>query len=459
MKLSVPHTYVLLGGLIVLAALCTWVVPGGRYDRVQQQGRELIDPASFRSVPAEPAGVSDLFLAFPRGLGEVADIVFYILIIGGAFGVLNATGAIAAGIRHFVKRLRGRGALVVPILTCVFSIGGGTIGIAEETLVFLPALLLLARSMGYDSLVAGAMALVGANAGFAAAFTNPFTVGVAQGIVGLPLFSGLAFRLVLWTVITAVTVAWVARYAARVRRQPAASLVYDIDRRRPMANAADDAGTFERRHLLVLMASAVALATLSIGAGAWHWGLQELSALFVALAIVAGPVGGLSFNETASSFTRGAADLTYAALVVGLARGVLVILRDANTMDTITHAMASAVAQWPGSMSVMAIYLMQNALSFIVASGSGQAAISMPILAPLGDVLGITRQTIVLAYQLGDGFSNIVTPTQGYFMAGLAILGIPWSVWVRWLMPLFGLWLAIGMVALLVAHAIRWGPF
>jgi uncharacterized ion transporter superfamily protein YfcC len=459
MKLQVPHTYVLLGGLILLAALCTWVVPAGRYDRVLQQGRELIDPASYRPVPADPAGVGDVFLAFPRGLREVADIVFYILIIGGSFGVLNATGTIAAGIGRLVKRLRGQGAVIVPVLTIVFSIGGGTIGIAEETLIFLPALLLLARSMGYDSLVAGAIALVGANAGFAAAFTNPFTVGVAQGIVGLPLFSGLGFRLVLWALVTAVTAAWVARYAARVRRHPAASLMYDIDRRRPSASPADDTAPFERRHLWVLVASAAALALLSVGAGAWHWGLQELSALFFALAIVAGPVGGLSLNETASSFTKGAADLTYAGLVVGLARGVLVILRDANTMDTITYAMASAVAQWPASMSVIAIYLMQNALSFIVASGSGQAAISMPILAPLGDVLGITRQTIVLAYQLGDGFSNIVTPTQGYFMAGLAILGIPWSVWVRWLMPLFGLWLAIGVVALLLAHRIQWGPF
>jgi uncharacterized ion transporter superfamily protein YfcC len=313
--------------------------------------------------------------------------------------------------------------------------------------------------MGYDSLVAGAIALVGANAGFASAFTNPFTVGVAQGIVGLPLFSGIGFRMALWAVITVVTVAWVSRYAARVRSRPTSSPVYEIDQRRPRTEIDSDTERFHRRHLWVLVASVVAMGILAAGAGGWRWGHLELSALFFALAIVAGPIGGLSLDDTASSFIKGAADMTYAALVVGLARSILVVLRDANTMDTITYAMASAVQEWPASLNVMGIYLMQNALNFIVPSGSGQAAVSMPIVAPLGDVLGVTRQTNVLAYQLGNGFSNIITPTQGYFMAALGILGIPWSTWVRWLMPLFLIWVVIGGVALLIAHAIQWGPF
>jgi len=205
--------------------------------------------------------------------------------------------------------------------------------------------------------------------------------------------------------------------------------------------------------------SGLALVALAVGSARWHWSLPELSALFLALAAIAGPVGGLSLDETAASFVKGAADLTYAALVVGLARGVLVILRDANTLDTITRAMATAVQQWPPSLSVLGIYVMQTALNFIVPSGAGQAAISMPIVAPLGDVLGITRQTNVLAYQFGNGFTNIVTPTQGYFMAALGILGIPWSTWVRWLLPLLGIWLVISAIALLVAQAMNWGPF
>jgi uncharacterized ion transporter superfamily protein YfcC len=191
----------------------------------------------------------------------------------------------------------------------------------------------------------------------------------------------------------------------------------------------------------------------------WHWGILQLSGLFFALSVVAGPLGGLSLDQTARSFIRGAADMTYAGLVVGLARGTLVILREASVIDTITHAMAAFVGRWSASVSVVGIYLMQNVLHLIVPSGSGQAAVSMPILAPLGDILGITRQTNVLAYQLGNGLTNVFIPTQGYFMAALGILQIPWSTWVRWLLPLLLIWLAIGSGAVLIAQAIHLGPF
>ncbi len=459
MKARIPHTYVLLFGLMVIAAVSTWIIPAGSYDRVVREGRELIDPRSFHPVAAKPAGIPELLLAFPRALAEVADIVFYILIIGGAFGVLNRTGAVRAGINSLVRRLGGKRSVLVISLTLVFAIGGGSIGIAEETLVFLPALLMLARSLGYDSLLAGGIALVGANAGFASAFMNPFTVGVAQGIVGLPLFSGLALRLGLWALMTAITIAWLARYAARVQADPSTSLMYELDQQRePLADSASE-GRFARRHTAVLVAALLALVLLAVGALSWNWGIRELSALFFGLAVVAGPVGGVSADETARSFVRGAADLAYAGLVVGLARSTLVILRDAQVMDTITRAMALTIRHLPSSLSVVGIYIIQNLLHFIVPSGSGQAAVSMPVLAPLGDLLGITRQTNVLAYQLGNGLTNVFIPTQGYFMAALGILGIPWSKWVRWLAPLLFIWLAIGCAAVLVAHFIRWGPF
>jgi uncharacterized ion transporter superfamily protein YfcC len=372
---------------------------------------------------------------------------------------LNRTGAIQAGINQLVRRVGRKEALIVPLLVLVFAIGGGSIGIAEETLVFLPALLLLARSLGYDSLVAGGIALVGANAGFASAFMNPFTVGVAQGIVGLPLFSGIAFRAVVWTIITTVTIIFMTRYAARVKAKPSISLMYELDKLQESNDSQAIKERFTKKHVAVLLLSVLALGALAIGAIRWQWGILQLSGLFFGLSILAGPIGGLSFEETAKSFIDGAADITYAALVVGLARGTLVILRDAYVIDTITQAMVNAVQQLPSSISVMGIYAMQNVLNFIVPSGSGQAAVSMPILAPLGDLLNITRQTNVLAYQLGNGFTNIFTPTQGYFMAALGILKIPWSIWVRWLLPLLLIWLVIGSGAVLVAHAIHWGPF
>jgi uncharacterized ion transporter superfamily protein YfcC len=459
MKLRVPHTYVLLIGLIALAAASTWIIPAGSYDRVVTRGREVVDPLSYHPVAARPAGPGALVLAFPRGLLEIAPIVFYIFIIGGAFGVLNRTGMIQSGVGALVRRLSGRKALIVPLLTIVFAVGGGTIGIAEETLVFLPAMLLLARSLGYDSLTAGGIALVGANAGFAAAFMNPFTVGVAQGIVGLPLFSGMSFRLGLWALMTAVTVVFLARYARRVAAKPSISRMYEFDRTRAPIPGADEAGAFTARHTLVLALVAAALAVLVVGAIRWHWGILELAGLFFGLAVASGPLGGLSLDDTAKAFIQGASDITYAALIVGLARGTLVVLRDANVIDTITHALAQTLRGLPSTLSAVGIYLAQNLLHFIVPSGSGQAAVSMPVLAPLGDLVGVTRQTNVLAYQLGNGLTNVFIPTQGYFMAALGILRIPWTTWVRWLLPLLAIWFLVGCGAVVLANVIHLGPF
>ncbi|MGD8357288.1 MAG: AbgT family transporter [Lysobacterales bacterium] len=458
-KIPVPHTYVLLLGIMLMAALATWLIPSGEFDRVAEGGRQIIRPDSYRAVAPNPAGLFDLATAFPKAMIEVAGIIFYIFIIGGAFGVLNETGAIRAGIHRMVRQLGNREWLIVPGLTLVFSIGGGTIGIAEETLVFLPTLYLLARSLGYDSLVAGGVALAGASAGFSSAFLNPFTVGVAQGIVGLPLFSGIEFRFIVWLVFTGVTVAYLSRYAAKVRAEPSKSLMYAIDREREPIEQSGTEDELTKRHLAVLLLCLGAMGALVVGAIWLHWGILELTALFFVLAVVAGPVGGLSGNATAQSFIAGAADMTYAGLVVGLARGSLVILQDANVMDTITKTMADGISTWPASVSALGIYFMQSLLNLIIPSGSGQAAVSLPILAPVGELIGITRQTSVLAYQLGDGLTNIFTPTQGYLMAALAILKIPWTVWARWLLPLLAIWFLLGAVAVLVARVVHFGPF
>ena len=390
--------------------------------------------------------------AWPRGLEATASIVFYLFLVGGAFGVVQATGALEAGIEALVRAPGARGERVIPLLVALFSLGGGTIGIAEEVLAFLPALVLLVRRLGYDDLLAGVIGLAGAGAGFAGAFLNPFTVGVGQAIAGLPLFSGMGYRLIVWSVLTAATMAWIARAARRLRLpgEPAAPGA--------AAAAAPDASAaaLSWRHAAVLLTLLATVALLVAGALAWGWGLLELSALFVATAVVAGLAGGLGANRTAESFVAGAAGFAGAALVVGLARGVLVVLDGARVTDTILHALVETVRELPASLTVTGVYAVQVLLSYVVPSGSGQAALSLPILVPLGDVVGVTRQTSVLAYQLGDGFSNVFTPTQGYFMAGLAMIGVSWPRWVRFLWPLQAIWLALGLALLLVAHAIGW---
>jgi uncharacterized ion transporter superfamily protein YfcC len=447
-KLKVPHTFVLLFALVVLAAMATYFLPAGEYLRTEVGGRKLVDPESYRPIPAHPAGLGDVFLAWPRGLAATASIVFYIFIIGGAFGVLQATGALDALIAGVVAAARGRGEVILPALMFLFALGGGTIGMAEETLPFLPGLVLLARRLGYDEVVGGAIARVGAGAGFSGAFMNPFTVGVGQAIAGLPLFSGMTYRLIVWFVLTTVTIVYVSWYARRHR-----IAVAPAD---PSAPAAVRLGGRQAGVLLILLAAFVLLA---VGCLRWEWGLLELSGLFIAVGLLGGLVGGLGADGTAEEFLKGAAGFAGAALVVGLARGVLVIFDAARVTDGILHAMAEAVRGLPAGATVAGIYVVQIVLSYIVPSGSGQAALSLPILTPLADLTGVTRQTSVLAYQFGDGFSNIFTPTQGYFMAGLALIGVPWTRWAKFLWPLQVIWLLLGLAFLLIAQAMRWGPF
>jgi uncharacterized ion transporter superfamily protein YfcC len=447
-RLRVPHTFVLLFLLILTAAAATWWIPAGEYARVERDGRTLVDPGSYHGVEANPAGLKEVVLAYPRGLAATASIVFYIFLIGGAFGVITATGAVDAAIGYAVRAARGRGPLVIALLILLFAIGGGTIGMAEETLPFLPALVILAKQLGYDETTGAAIALVGAGAGFSGAFLNPFTVGVGQGIAGLPLFSGMGYRIVVWTVVTGIAMVYVLRYAARVRRAVPA-----------VESGPETVHTPSARQKLVLVALLGGLAMVVVGALYWQWGILELAGLFVGLAVVAGLVGGLGADATAEKFLEGAAGIAGGALVVGLARGVLVVFDGARVTDTILHALVGVVQGLPAQVSIGGIYVVQILLSYLVPSGSGQAALSLPILVPLADLVGITRQTSVLAYQFGDGFSNIFTPTSGYFMAGLALAGVPWTRWAKFLWPLQLMWLAAGLVLLLIAHAIHYGPF
>jgi uncharacterized ion transporter superfamily protein YfcC len=446
LRLKVPHTFVLLFGLVVVAALLSHLIPAGEYQRVVVEGRRVVDPATYAAVTPDPAGIADVFLAYPRGLVTVADLVLYIFIVGGAFGVIAATGAVDAAIGAVVRLGGARGPWVVVLLMLVFSIGGATLGIAEETLPFIPTLVLLARRLGYDDVTGASIALVGAGAGFSGAFMNPFTVVVGQRIAEVPKYSGMGYRLVVWVVVTAIAIVYVLRWASR-HRVPATA----ADRAAPVPRAGWRHGAV----LAVVLASLVAMVVGGIG---YDWGLLELSGLFVAVAIAAGIAGGLGANGTAVKFLEGAAGIASGALVVGLARGVLVIFDAAHVTDTLLHAMAGAVSHLPSQVTILGIYAVQVALSYVVPSGSGQAALSLPILAPLADIVGVTRQTTVLAYQFGDGFSNIFTPTSGYFMAALDLAGISWTRWARFMAPLQLLWLAAGLVLLLIAHAMRWGP-
>lgn len=457
-----PHVYAILFTVIIISAILTYIIPANVYDlQVNADGTtsKLIDPASYHAVDATPVGPWGVLMSIPKGLGEVASIVFFIFIIGGSFTIIQATGAIEAGIRAAANALKGAGsAALLGCIVLLFSIAGATFGMAEEALVFIPMLIPLAMAMGYDSLVGIALALAGPCAGFTAAFLNPFTEGVAQGIVGLPLFSGMGFRVGLWVVSTLIVFLFIFFYAQKVKKNPKASAVYEEDQKRARV-VLDEKTPFTLRQKLVLLLVLATFVLLVYGVNKWGWYIDEIAALFLGLGLISGIIGGLWPSKMAESFVDGATALAVGALVVGIARGILVVLRDGQILHTIVYALASVVQGLPGVISVIGMYIVQLIISVIIPSGSGMASVTMPIMGPLATLLGMTQQTAVLVYQFADGFTNIIIPTSGYLLAGLALGKVPYEKWVKWYAPLFGILLAFGAMAVVISYLIKFGPF
>lgn len=330
---------------------------------------------------------------------------------------------------------------------------------AEETLPFIPIMVTLAIALGFDSLTGIGMVLAGAGAGFAGAFMNPFTVGVAQGIAELPLFSGMGLRIVGYVLMVSLVIVFLYRYAGKVKKDPRLSPMYEVDINRDDVLDLDSLKELTNSRKLVLITVAATIGLLIFGVIKYGWYIQEISALFMGMAIVAALVGKLGFNGFAENLVKGFANLAGGALVVGFARAILVVLTKGQILDTILYSSSNVLLQLPSAVSALGMYAFQCLLNFIVPSGSGQAAVSIPILAPLSDLVGVTRQTAVLAYQFGDGISNIFTPTSGYFMAGLALAKIPWQKWAKWILPLILLEYLLAGILVLAAHLINYGPF
>lgn len=459
-KFEIPHVYVILLFVVVVCAILTYIVPAGQYDMMESaNGRSVVDPSSFQYVDNTPVGLMDVLKSVPDGMVETASIIFFIFMVGGAFSVIDATGAIEAGIGRITLKMRGKERAIIPIIVFVFSLGGAVFGMAEETLPFIPIMVTLAIALGFDSLTGIGIVLAGAGAGFAGAFMNPFTVGVAQGIAELPLFSGMGFRIVAYLVMVTLVIGFLFNYAGKVRKNPRLSPMYEIDIKRDDKLDLDNLKELTNNRKLVLIILAATIGLLVFGVITYGWYIQEIAALFMGMAIVAALAGKLGLNGFAKNLVKGFANLAGGALVVGFARAILVVLTKGHILDTILYASSETLLQLPSAVSAVGMYVFQCLLNFIVPSGSGQAAVSIPILAPLSDLVGVTRQTAVLAYQFGDGISNIFTPTSGYFMAGLALAKVPWQKWAKWILPLIIAEYIIAGILVFVAHSIGYGPF
>ncbi|MFW6205732.1 MAG: YfcC family protein [Gemmatimonadota bacterium] len=453
-RFKVPHTLVLLFGMVVLALLASWALTPGSFERVEDAaGRLLVVPGSFQETEVERPSLLTVFTAIPRGFSAAHDIIFFVFIIGGAFAVLRATGAVDAALGAVLGRLGHRPFWLVAGGILVFAVGSSTIGMAEEYLPFVPILVALAYGLGYDAVTAVGIMTVGYGIGYGTATINPFTVMIAQDVAGLQPASGLWLRLVLLAVFLPLGIHHVWRYARKVGDDPSSSLVADVEPPTG-ADAASSPEPLSRTHGWVLMTVAAFLVLLIYGLARWGWYLTEMGALFVAMTIVLAAIARLSPDETAIEFGKGAAELTVTALMIGVARAIQVVLDQGGVVDTIVHGISVPLQQLPGALSAVGMFFVQSVTNLVIPSGSGQAFVTMPIMAPLADLVGVSRQTAVLAYQFGDGFTNILVPTNAVLVGILAMAAIPYDRWVRFILPfMIKVWV-LGSVLLVLAVAI-----
>ncbi len=461
-KFKVPHTYVILFTVILVMAALTYIVPAGEFDRVHDEAtdRTIVDPASFHHVEQNPTGIFDLFQSIPEGMKDASTIIFFIFLVGGSFQIITGTGAIEAIIGKTAIRMKGKEKFLIPVFILFFAVAGGTIGVSEEAIVFVPIGIALARALGFDAITGTAMITLGAACGFSSGFMNPFTVGVAQEISDLPLFSGIGLRLAVLVVMLIVTIAYILRYAEKVKNNPELSIVRELElEEKSKVLDLEDIPKFETQHYFVLVVLLIGFGTIVYGVFKHDWYITEISSTFLAMGIIGGLVGKLSPSKIAEEFVTGAKSIVFGALVVGVARAILVVMEDGMIIDSIINGLAKAIQTLPKAISVLGMYVVQIAINFFIPSGSGQAATTMPIMSPLSDLIGVTRQTAVMAYQFGDGFTNSIIPTSASLMGALSIAKIPYEKWVKFLWPLMLMWIGIGAVFLLIANAISYGPF
>lgn len=436
-KFKFPHAYALIVILIVICTICTYIIPAGKYETyVNESGTTVIDPDSFHYVEKTPVGPFDMVKAIPTGMGEVAWIVFLIFIIGGAFGIITKTGAIEAGIGAAINKVKGKDYILIIFLMAVFSLGGATFGLAESTLIFIPICVMLAKALGYDAIVGMAIVNIGAVCGFAAGWMNIFTVGVAQGIAELPLFSGTGYRVITHVVVLAISILFILLYAKKIRKDPTKSLLYGEKVDSVADFDADKVPEFTGRRKAVLVLVFIGFGVLIYGITQGWSTSSEISTLFLVLGVVCGYVGGLKTSEVCDAFVEGAKAVAYGALLVGLCRAMVVILTSGQIIHTILHALATLLGNLPKTIAAGVMVIAQTLINFLINSGSGQASTTMPIMAPLADILGVSRQTAVLAFQYGDGLSNSLWPTSGILMAGLTMAGISYEKWLKFVWKL-----------------------
>ena len=523
MKLKVPNTYVIIFSVILLCAVATWFVPGGEYTDVAAADGTGQLVKEFQKTEAQPQ-TWQVFSAVFKGIQQQAGIIAFVLIIGGTFWVINSTRAVDSGIRRFISQTRklerhaffrkiGVGNIIIVLTMLLFGLFGAVFGMSEETIAFTAIIIPLAVSLGYDSITGVCMCYVAAHVGFAGAMLNPFTVGIAQEMSGVPLFSGIEYRTICWFVLMIAAIIFVLTYAARVKQHPLKSPVHGLDQHwRDQINADETSEEKESTSkaglsswivfgltagaallfctfyaedctvkvgtkamecpwlpwtisgiylisslfslnrsdkMFILNMLLCSILFLILGVMGYGWYITEIASLFLALGLASGIAAGYRTEKLVQEFLNGAKDIFSAALVIGFAAGIVIVLKDGKIMDPILHSMASGLGNSGKAGALASMYGIQTGINLFLPSATAKAAITMPIMSAFSDLIGVSRQATVLAFQFGDGFTNMITPCSGVLLAVLSVARIPYTVWVKWIWKFILALVILGLLLLL----------
>lgn len=460
-KREMINPYALIFFIIIGCALLSYIIPSGSYDMVEFNGRMIVDSNSFHYTDVPNIGFFDILAAIPKGFANsfAATMILCGMLTGGAIQVVTYSGAFDAFVSKIVEVFGSKGDIILVALFAFFAFLGGFLGFAEGAIPFVPIAIAIAIGLGYDRIVGVSLAIVGGTVGFATGPSNPFTVGVSHGIAELPMYSGFSYRLICMVIMVGVSLFYVLKYAKKIKEDKNNSLMIDIDVKET-AKKGDLIGTkLTSGHIISIISVIVALGLFVYGALNWRWFFTEMAALFIGVTIITMIANKISINDGTKAFLDGIAGFAPGLCVIGFAYGITAILNQAGIIHTIIHAISIPLSKLPVLLSSYAMLIAHCVINFFIVSGSGQAAATMPIMIPLSDIIGIKRQIAVLAFQFGDGLTNIIYPTAGAMLIMLGMGKVPFNKWFKFVLPLVLILLVVSMVLLTVATIINYGPF
>ena len=460
-KFVFPNTYVIIILMMIVAVLLTWIIPSGEFERVKDEvsKQSIIIPGTFKYIENNPISFLQIPVYIMKGLAKASDIVFLVIIVGGAFNIIIETGMFQSFAGRLTKVFSNKEVLIIPAFSTIFALACTTMGV-NTFIGFAPIAVIIARSIGYDAIVGVSMVALGGAIGFSTGTFNPFTTGVAQSIAGLPIFSGVGYRFICLVAFLILTNIYIILYAKKVKANPEASVVYEMEQENKKVEVSEKQhDKIEGRHYLVLLIVIACFVLLVYGSQNWKWKLQENAAMFLWMGVLSGFAYGFGPSKIAEEFTKGAKKLVYGALMIGMANGISLILADGKILDTTVQYLGGLLVVLPSHAQAAGMFLMQLLINGLITSGSGQAAATMPIMLPVADIIGMTKQTAVLAFNFGDGLSNYILPTSSALMGFIAMVGISYSNWMKFMWKLFLIWTVVGAVLVIVANSINYGPF